>query len=253
MIRIFEKVFIAWKKDYGEKVALGVCSVLRELGIEYVFDEPKGCDLAIMVGGDGTLLNWQSSIECPILGINPGKSVGYYMPANNMDFGKKLRRLIEGKEGKDYFFRKYPRLETRINNTPIPFLALNDVLVSPIYVRRILYSELRVKGKKTMEVNSGIIIYTPSGSHAYAKSVGAKPLKDPGKIGAAAIAPYTGRLTSGEIISKGNVAVKCLNWEGELCIDGQEDYVCRLKENDIVTVRKSNRPVKIIWFGRKRM
>ncbi len=249
---MFSKVFLAWKKDYGEQVALKVCSALRKMGIEYVFDEPKGCDIAVMVGGDGTLLNWQSSVECPILGINPGKSVGYYMPANNVDFGKKLRKLVEGKEGRDYFFREYPRLEARINKTRVPFLALNDVLVSPIFVRRILYSDLSVKGRKTREVNSGIIVYTPSGSNAYAKSAGAKPLKDKGKLGVAAIAPYTGRLARGEILSKGNVAVKCLSREGEVCVDGQEDYVCRLKENDVVTVGKGKKPVKIVWFGRKR-
>ena len=153
----FSKVFIGWKKDYGENIALKVCSVLRDLGIEYVFDEPKGCDLAVMVGGDGTLLKFQSSLECPILGINPGKSVGYYMPINNVDFDKKLRKLIGGKEGKDYFVREYQRLETRVNKTLIPFLALNDVLVSPIYVRRILYSELVVNGKRTKECNSLIL------------------------------------------------------------------------------------------------
>ena len=95
--------------------------------------------------------------------------------------------------------REYPRLETRINKTLLPFLALNDVLVSPIYVRRIMYSELLVKGRKTKECNSGVIVYTPGGSHAYAKSVGAKPLRDSGKFGVAAIAPYTGRLIRGEI------------------------------------------------------
>ncbi len=249
---MFAKVFVAWKRDYGEPIALKACSILRELGIEYVFDEPKGCDLAIMVGGDGTLLKFQSFLECPVLGINPGRSVGYYMSMGDKDFEKKLRRLVGGEEGKDYFLREYTRLEARINKTPVPFLALNDVLVSPIYVRRILYSDLRLKGRKTRESNSGILLYTPSGSHAYAKSVGAKALKDPGKFGVAAIAPYSGRLAGGEILSKGTVTVKCLNWEGELCVDGQEDNVCRLKENDVVTVRKSEKPARIVWFGRKR-
>lgn len=248
---MFSKVFIAWKKDYGEKISLKACSVLRGLGIEYVYDEPKGCDLAIMAGGDGTLLKFQSSLECPILGINPGKSVGYYMPANNVDFEKKLRKLMDGEEGKDYFIREYLRLETKINKIPVPFLALNDILVSPIYVRRILYSELFLKGKRTKEANTGILFYTPSGSHAYAKSVGAKPLKDPKKFGIAAVAPYTGRLTKGEILSKNQVSVKYLNWEGEVCVDGQEDQVLRLKRNDIVTVKKSDKPAKIIWFGQK--
>lgn len=251
MVLMFSKVFVGWKKDYGENIVLKLCSVFREAGIEYVFDEPKDCDLAVIAGGDGTLLKFQSALECPVLGINPGKSVGYYMPANNIDFQKKIRKIMEGEEGKDFFIREYPRLETKVNKTKIPFLALNEVLVSPVYVRRILYSQLLAKGKRTREVNSGILVYTPSGSHAYAKSAGAKPLTDPKKIGVAAIAPYSGRLRRGGMLSKGNVLVKCLNWEGELCVDGQEDQVLRLKENDTVTVKISGRPARIVWFGKR--
>lgn len=249
-MRMFSKVFIAWKKDYGEKIALKVCALLRELGIEYVFDEPKDCDLAIMAGGDGTLLKYQSSLECAILGINPGMSVGYYLSANGRDFEKKLGKLFEGEEGKDYFIKEFARLETTINKVPIPFLALNEVLVSSIYVRRTLESELKLKGRITRERNSGIIVYTPSGSNAYAKAVGARPIKDMYKIGVAAVAPYSGRLKKEITLDKGQVSVKCLSDEGEVCVDGREEQVCRLKLNDVVTVNKSSRPARIVWFGK---
>lgn len=248
---MFTKVFVAWKKDYGEDTALEVCSVLRELGVEYVFDEPKDCDLAVIAGGDGTLLKYQSALECPMLGINPGKSVGYYMKMKRRGLRVKLRKVIGGKEGKDYFVTEYPRLEVEINRAPMAFLALNDVLVSATYTRRLLDSELKAKGKTTRERNTGILAYTFSGSHAYARSVGAKPFEDVKKIGVAAVAPYSGRLSRGEILLEGPVSVRCLSREGEVCIDGQDDQLCRLSEGDTVRVKKNGKPARIISFSGK--
>jgi NAD kinase len=248
---MFSKVFISWKRNYGEKIALRVCAILREAGIGYAMDEPKGCDLAVTVGGDGTLLKFQSSLECPILGINPGASVGFYLSANAKDFERKLRRLLDGEEGEDYYIKEFMRLETTINKVPVPFLALNEVLISPVYVRRAFVTELNAKGKRTKEINSGILVYTASGSHAYAKATGARPLREDGKFGIAAIAPYAGRLAKGELIlEKGQASVKCLNNEGEVCVDGSEEQVCRLKAKDVVVVKKSARPAKIVWFGK---
>ena len=110
---MFSKIFVAWKKGYGEKIALKVCEILSRYGVDYVFDEPGDCDLAVMIGGDGTMLRYQSPLGCAILGINPGRSVGYYMAANGKDFEKKLTKLIEGEEGKDYFIREFTRLAIR--------------------------------------------------------------------------------------------------------------------------------------------
>jgi NAD kinase len=249
---MFSKIFVAWKKNYGEKIALSVCSILRSFDLDYTFDSPKNCDLAILVGGDGTVLKHQTSISCPIFGINPGKSVGFYMGANFKDFEKKLRKILAGKEGKDYFIFKFSRLKAEINKIPLPFHALNEILVSPIYTRRILNAELKIKGKISKERNSGIIIYTPSGSYAYANSAGAKILKDENKFGIVAIAPYEGTLKKGEIIlDKGKIAIKCLNEEGEVCVDGQEEQVCKIKKDDIVSVYKSDEPAKIIMFHKK--
>jgi NAD+ kinase len=248
---MFSKVFIAWKRDYGEKIVLKICSILREVGVEYAFHEPEDCDFAITVGGDGTVMMFQSALECPLIGINPGKSVGFYTTASVKDFEMKLKKIMEGREGKDYFVRDFTRIEASLNRKPLPFYALNEVLVSPIFVRRIFDAELEVKGKKTKERNSGILVYTPSGSNAYAKSAGVKPLKINGKFGVAAIAPYAGRLTRGEmVLESGHVVIKCLNDEGEVCFDGQEDQVCKIKQDDVVVVKKSAKPAKIVCFSK---
>lgn len=246
---MFSKVFINSKNSYGRGIKRRVEKILDKLGIEHVYENLHDIDLAILIGGDGTLLGNQSFLECPILGINPGHSVGFYMSAGRKDFEDKVRRVLLGKEGKDFFIRKFTRLETKINGVKTPYIGMNEVLVSPIYVRRILDSELRVKGRKTAESNSGILVYTPGGSHAYAKSAGAKPLKDLKRFGVVGIAPYSGRLKRGEItLSEGSVAIKCLNKEGEVCVDGQECQVTKIKEGDVVSIMKSKSPAKIIAF-----
>lgn len=246
---MFSKVFIAWKRNYGEKIVVNVCSILRGYDISYTFDSAKDCDLAILVGGDGTVLKYQSSLSCPIFGINPGASVGFYMSAKNNDYDKKLKKILTGKEGKDFYINEFPRLQAKINDNNIPFLSLNEVLISPIYTRRILNSELKIKGKTSKERNSGIIVYTPSGSYAYAKSAGGKIIKDKNKFGIVAIAPYQGKLKNGSIIlDKEFVEIKCLNDEGEVCIDGQEEQVCKIRKLDVILIKKSEIPAKLIYF-----
>jgi|GEM_PF-1194527 len=246
---MFSKVFINSKNAYGRDIKRKVESILNRLGVEHVYENLHDIDLAILIGGDGTLLGNQSFLECPILGINPGHSVGFYMTAGRNDFENKIRKVLTGKEGKDFFVRKFPRLETRINRIKTPYVGMNDVLVSPIYVRRILDSELRAKGRKSIERNSGILVYTPGGSHAYAHSAGAEILKDPKRFGVVGIAPYSGRLKRGEItLSEGSVFIRCLNHEGEVCVDGQECQVTKIKEGDLVEVKQSSSPSRIISF-----
>jgi NAD kinase len=250
---MFSKVFINCKKDYGENIKNAVCNILDELGIKHTGKIEKGIDLAVLIGGDGTLLKYQSKLNCPVLGINPGRSVGYYMSAGPNDFLNKLLRVLNGKEGKEYFVHKLMRLETRINGNPLKELALNDVLVSPIYARRILDAEVRIGKEKSLERSSGILVYTPTGSYAFAQSAGAKTLPyDSKKFGVVSIAPYFGRLRKGEILlDKGEVWIRCMNREGEVCIDGQETQIYRISQGDVITVRKSKYPSKVIGFGKR--
>jgi len=243
------KFIVRTKDGYGRDIRKGVIEILKKNRADYTEKLEPGCDFAIVIGGDGTLLRDQPELDCPVLGINPGKSVGYYMTAGRKDYEKKVLKLISGKKGRDYHIYNLMRLGAEVNGKKMA-PALNDVLISPVYVRRILESSLSVGGRKTMEMNSGIIVYTPTGSNAFAHSAGAKKLGyDSKKIGVAAIAPYSGILKKQEmLLEDGPVKVRCLSDTGEVSIDGSESRISELKKGDVVTVRKSAKPLQLVGF-----
>lgn len=215
--------------------------LLRKMGCS-VLKTPEGGDFCIAIGGDGTLLHHQSRVESPILGIRTPGHMGHYLKANHMDFEGKIRMLIGG----DCFIHKLPRLEALVNGKKLKAPALNEVLVSPIYSRRMLESEVSINGKKSLERNSGLVVYTPSGSHAFAKSLGARGER----FGIIPIAPFSGRIKR-DIGLSGPVSIKILSREAEVCIDGQESQTWRLRKGDRVLVRRSSSPVRIVGFSRR--
>ncbi len=249
---IMMKFIVRAKDGYGQGIKDDVIGILEKNGAEYTEKIEPGCDFAVIVGGDGTLLRDHWRIDCPVLGINPGKSVGYYMTAGKNDYKKRVLALLKGKPGKDYRIHRLLRLRAAVNGKEMAPAALNDVLVSPVFVRRILQSRLVVDGKKSLERNSGIIVYTPTGSHAFAHSAGAKKLRyDSDMIGIAALAPYSGILKRQELLLKhGPVKIECLSDSGEVCIDGSELHIRPLKPGDVVTVKRSDKLLSLVGFKR---
>ncbi len=248
---MFSRVFVDCKRGYGESVKKEVRRILGEHGLK-AMKNPKKADLAILIGGDGTVLRNHSNIRCPILGINPGDSVGYYMKSGPKEMREHIGKLICGKQGRDYFLHEMMRLETRVNGKLLPYLALNDVLVSPVYTRRIFESRLRAGNSSSLEKGSGIIVYTPAGSNAFAHSSGAKRLRyDYPEFGVTEVSPYSGRLKRGEMHTERGVSVECLSREGEVCIDGQEDQLRRLRKGDVVSVKRHSVPARIIGFSKR--
>jgi len=247
---MFKKIYVNCKKDYGQDIKNDVFNILKDLDLKVVKKPKDDIDLAILIGGDGTLLREQCNIHCPILGINPGASVGFYLKSNKDDYKKKIVQIVTGKHGKDYFVHSLTRLETKLNGKLIQYKALNDVLISPVYVRKILDAELIATFKKSLERNTGIIAYTPTGSHAFAKSAGASELLwDSKRFGLVAIAPYDGSLKKNEMLAeKESFRVKVLNDVAELCIDGQDDQVINLKKDDVIQISKSILPARLVAF-----
>ena len=144
-------------------------------------------------------------------------------------------------------------MEATLNGKILP-PALNEYLISSGYVKKMFNSKLKVRGKESLERNSGIIIYTPTGSNAFASSAGAKKLPwNKGKIGIVALAPYSGRLKNGEILlDKGDITLKCLNKIGEICIDGQDKYTYKIRRGDKIRVRKSSDYALVLDFNKGR-
>ncbi len=240
------------KTGYGEKLREAAKAVIESHGASWTHEIEDDCDFALVFGGDGTVMRDQSAFKCPVLGINPGKSMGYYLRAGPDDMEEKIVRLMNGANGRHYHVFSLMRLEAAINGEPVGTLALNDVLVSPIYVRRMLKANIDVCCGKSLERNSGIIVYTPTGSHAFAHSAGAGKMSyDSNMLGVAAFAPFSGILKRKEILlDKGPVKIECLSEEGEVCIDGSEVNIRPIRKGDVVTVRKSESPFRMVSFSR---
>lgn len=242
------KIFIGFKnKPENREIKKKIHILFKNLS-EEITKDPKIADLSILIGGDGTFLYWQNRFGCPIFGIKTN-GIGYYMSASKKNYLKKIEKICRGKMDKDYFIHKYLKLEAHLNKKLLPS-ALNEYLISSGYTRKIFNSKLKIGDKEFSERNSGIIVYTPTGTTAFAGSCGAEKLNwNENKFGVIGIAPYSGRLRKGEILlNKRKIIIECLNKNGEICIDGQEKYTYKIKKGDRIIVEKSKNFAKVIRF-----
>ncbi len=132
------------------------------------------CDMAIVLGGDGTLLRAQSKLkeETPLFGINMG-TVGFLTDIEVSETFNALNEVLKG----DYYKEKRSKLlVTHENNT---YSAVNEVVIMTSKPAKMLHFEIQVNGEIIDEVRAdGLIISTPSGSTAYSMSAGG-PIVDP--------------------------------------------------------------------------
>ena len=132
------------------------------------------CDMAVVLGGDGTLLRAQAKLkeETPLLGINMG-TVGFLTDVEVKETFNALNKIIKG----DYYKEKRSKLMVSHENHY--FNAMNEVVIMTNKPAKMLHFEIQVDGETIEEVRAdGLIISTPSGSTAYAMSAGG-PIVDP--------------------------------------------------------------------------
>ena len=132
------------------------------------------CDMALILGGDGTLLRAQSRMkpEIPIFGINMG-TVGFLTEIEAKDTFEALDEILKG----EYYKEKRTRLVVSHENNR--FTAMNEVVIMTDKPAKMLHFEIKVDGEIIEEVRAdGLIVSTPSGSTAYSMSAGG-PIVDP--------------------------------------------------------------------------
>ena len=132
------------------------------------------CDMATILGGDGTLLRAQSRMnpEIPLFGINMG-TVGFLTEIEVKDTFDALREILKG----NYYKEKRTRLVVSHENHN--FTAMNEVVIMTNQAAKMLHFEIQVDGEIIEEVRAdGLIVSTPSGSTAYSMSAGG-PIVDP--------------------------------------------------------------------------
>ncbi len=144
----------------------------------------RQCDLAVVVGGDGTMLGIARELarhNIPLVGINQGR-LGFITDVPIGQFREALAPMIAGDYEED--FRAMLEGEVwRDGRRIFEGLSLNDVVVSRGATASMV--ELRVDIGDEFVANmraDGLIVASPTGSTAYSLSAGG-PILHPGIAG----------------------------------------------------------------------
>lgn len=134
----------------------------------------KLCDLVIVVGGDGTILNAVRSLShahVPIVGINVGR-LGFLADISPDELEDSLDDILNGSYREEQRFLLEMQV-IRDNKIIFEGDAFNDVVVHIRDVARMIEFETRINDEFVNHQRAdGIVVSTPTGSTAYALSAG---------------------------------------------------------------------------------
>jgi NAD+ kinase len=137
-------------------------------------DVPEGCDLVIVLGGDGTLLSAVRAIgrrEIPLFPVNLG-GLGFLTAITVDELFPELERALRGEHR--VARRKLMNSEVvRDGKVIASFDALNDAVLSKADIARMIDLDVYVDDQLVCAYKAdGLIICTPTGSTAYSLSAG---------------------------------------------------------------------------------
>ena len=142
------------------------------------------CDLAVVVGGDGTMLGIARELsrwQVPLVGINQGR-LGFITDVAFGQYKEALAPMIAG----DYEEEHRSMLEGEVwreGERIFDGLSLNDVVVSRGATTSMVELSIDVDGEFVANMRAdGLIISSPTGSTAYSLSAGG-PILHPGIAG----------------------------------------------------------------------
>ena len=210
----------------------------------------KLCDLAIIVGGDGTLLNAAHTLveyDVPLLGVNRGR-LGFLVDVSPKEMIPMLNKILAGQYLEEKRFLLLSKVH-RLGQNFGPDCALNDVVVHKSNVARMVELETLIDGQfLNTQRSDGLIVATPTGSTAYALS-GGGPLVHPAlnAIVLVPICPHT--LSNRPIVIDGDSEIEVVvcgsNLDSaQLTCDGQSNV--ELQQGDRIRIKKKPLPIRIL-------
>ena len=167
----------------------------------------KRADLAIVVGGDGTMLAAARNLVrygVPLAGVNQGR-LGFMTDIALDEMGKSVGALLSGKHEVEE--RALLDAEVRRGRKSLlRTLALNEAVVTKGSQARLIEFQLRIDGVHVYRLRAdGVIVATPTGSTAYALSAQG-PILHP-KVPAFALVPLNPHVLSARPVSVSDSSV----------------------------------------------
>jgi NAD+ kinase len=206
------------------------------------------CDLAVVVGGDGTMLGIGRQLArygTPLIGINQGR-LGFITDIALHEYRQTLPAMLSGEYEEDHRSLMLGRV-MRDSESVFEAYAMNDVVVNRGAVASMV--ELRVEVNGHFVANhraDGIIVATPTGSTAYALSAGG-PLLHP-LVPAWALVPIAPHTLSNRPIVVADpveIAIEIVSGkDASASFDMQS--ITSLHHGDRVVVRRSDYRVRFL-------
>ena len=214
-------------------------------------DEMKSkCDIAFIIGGDGTLLRsaqYLSTANIPICGINRGR-LGFLVDISPDHIEENLESILSDNYSVD---ERISLIGTVIRNGQeiSKNISFNDVVIHSKDAVRMIEMDTMLDGKKLYTVNAdGLVVSTPTGSTAYSLSCGG-PILQP-SMEALVMVPICPHLLSNRPIVIGMNSVIEIrlsdksHTNASVTFDGQINVP--IEANDLIKITKGEVTLKLI-------
>lgn len=225
----------------GEVGAIASCS-RQEIGAQ--------CDLAVIVGGDGTLLSTARAFadrRLPMVGVNLGR-LGFLADVSPHNMLEKMGEILAG----SYLFEERALLRVGVERDGAEVwsaTAFNEAVLHKWNMARMIELETYIEDRfVNTQRSDGLIIATPTGSTAYALSCGG-PIVHPtlNALLLVPISPHT--LSHRPVVISGDSAIRVVvsdfnDGQIHLTCDGQVDTA--LLKGDRVHIHRHAQPIRLV-------
>ncbi len=244
--------------EYVQKLGLqvlldeGTAELIRGHKLEVASRQNIGrrCDLVIVVGGDGTLLNAARSLAeygVSMLGVNRGR-LGFLTDISPAQIGERLDEILHGKYAPEERLLLRTYIEREGQNIS-ESCAFNDVVVHKWDVARMIEFRTYINDQYVNTMRSdGLIVATPTGSTAYSLS-GGGPILHPA-LQAMVLVPICPHTMSNRPIVVDAASVIRIEVSdrtrspAQITCDGQINL--GLVSGDHIIIRREEKPVRLI-------
>ena len=248
------KLLTSHLEKKGIEVKLGhttATEITRELPQQKRDDElSQDIDLAIVIGGDGTLLHVarrmaQSNI--PVVGVNLGR-LGFLTDIAQKDMLSEIDAILDG----EYHLEQRMMLDVTVlrENQPIfQRIALNDVVVGKHGLEKLISWQVHVDNQFVTSARSdGVILATPTGSTAYALSAGGA-IMHPGLdvISMVPVSPHTLSNRPIGLPAQASIELTIHNREKNCAHVSADGLIgCNLVGDEVIRITKSEHAVTLV-------
>jgi NAD+ kinase len=209
---------------------------------------PQSIDLAIVLGGDGTMLSAARRLapfDVPLIGVNLGR-LGFLTDIPRARMEPTLAAMLDGRYTEERRTLLAVTLE-RADGTAASAPALNEVVVNRGGLGSMIECAVEIDGRFAYAMRAdGVIVATPTGSTAYALSTGG-PIIAP-EVAAFAVVPIAPHALTHRPIAIPDRSVVAITVsrgrDAAVHCDGQAHF--DLFEGDRVTARRANHTVRLL-------